>query len=325
MDMIMNRRIFFFTFTLLVLTASLLGACLPTGKPSSPLATQPAPAVTPTQIALVDGLGRTVRMEAPAKRVVSLAPSNTEILFALGAGSQVVGRDDFSDYPTEAKKLPSVGGSMSKYDLEAIANLKPDLVLAAGINTPDQVKALENLGLTVYYLPNPSDFNGLFNNILAVARLVGRDQAGEELKASLETRVAKVQAQVARSQERPLVYYELDGSDPTKPWTAGPQSFIDLIIRTAGGRNVGADLSSAWAQISQEELVKADPDFILLGDGAYGVTPESVAKRPGWENLKAVKDGHVMLVDDNLFSRPTPRNVDALEMLAKWLHPDLIQ
>ena len=128
-----------------------------------------SPAPTPVAITLTDGLNRAVTLHGSAQRIVSLAPSNTELLYEVGAGAQVIGRDDFSDFPAEVKSLAAVGGSMGKYNLDAIAALKPDLVLAAQINTPEQVKSLEGLGLTVFYLNNPSHLVDLYQNLQIAA------------------------------------------------------------------------------------------------------------------------------------------------------------
>jgi iron complex transport system substrate-binding protein len=290
-------------------------------------ATQPAATVAAASgsITVTDGLNRTVTLAAPATKVVSLAASNTEILYEIGAGPLVVGRDEFSDYPAEAKNLPSVGGSMGKYDLEAIANLKPDLVLAAGINTPDQVKSLEDLKLTVFYLANPTDINGLYTNLQMVAKLVGKDAEAATLIDSLKKRYAAVVTAVSAATSKPKVYYELDATDPTKPYTAGPGSFVDQLITAAGGQNIGGSMKDAWAQISQEQIISLNPDVILLGDAAYGTTPDSVAKRPGWDALAAVKNNQVFAFDDNLVSRPDARMIDGLEAMAKLIHPDLFK
>jgi iron complex transport system substrate-binding protein len=268
---------------------------------------------------------RTVTLAGPAQRVVSLAPNLSETLFAIGAGSQVVGRDEFSDYPAEVKSLPSVGGSMGKLNPEAIVNLKPDLVLAADINTAEQVQSLEKLGLTVYMLPNPTTMDGIYQNLQTVAELTGRQAEAATLVASLKGRVAAVDSKIAAVTERPLVYYELDATDPNAPYTAGPGSFVDQLIQEAGGQNVGSDLKDQWAQISIEQLLVKDPDIIILGDFAYGVTVEQLSQRAGWTSLKAMKDGKIFNIDDNTVSRPGPRLVDGLETLAKLFHPDLFQ
>ncbi len=281
---------------------------------------------TPQQaITLTDGLGRSVTLAQPAQRVISLAASNTEMLFALGAGGQVIARDSFSDYPQAALALPDIGGGFGDYDLERIAALKPDLVLAAQLNTPAQVQALQDLGLTVYYLANPNDLEDMFAMLTTVATLTGHQSEAETLVKDLRARVKLVEQALASADDRPLVYYELDASDPAKPFTPGKGTFYSAIIAAAGGLNLGEELDAQWAQIGLETLLVRDPQFILLGDALWGVTAESVAARSGWDQLTAVKEGRVLPVDDNLLSRPGPRQVDGLEVLARLIHPELFK
>jgi len=301
-----------------------LSACGPAALPPAPTPLSVASA-TPASIRLTDGLGRTVVLSHPAQRIVSMAPSNTEILFAIGAGAQVAGRDMFSDYPEAAKSLPDIGGSMGQFSMEQIVALKPDLVLAAELNTPEQVQAMEQLGLTVYYLKNPTNLEGLYTNLETVGLLSGQDAKAAALAQSLKARVAAVDARIATVTNKPSVFYELDSTDPAKPYTAGPGSYVDLLIARAGGTNVGAALKGQWAQMSLEQLVVANPHFILLGDAAYGATPASLNTRPGWETLSAIRQARVLVFDDNTVSRPGPRLVDGLEALAKILHPELFK
>jgi iron complex transport system substrate-binding protein len=296
----------------------ILSAC---GTAATPLPT-PTQVPTPEPLVFTDGLGRTVTLAQPAQRIVSLAPSNTEILYSVGAGGQAVGRDEFSNYPAESASLPTIGGSFGGYNSEAIVNLKPDLVLAAEINTPEQVKTLEDLGLTVYYLSNPKDMEGMYQNLKLVARMTGHEAEANTLVETLKGRVATVEEKLASVTDKPSVFYELDSSDPNAPYTTGPGTFMDLLISMAGGTNVGSALNSPWAQISLEELVVQNPDLIVLGDSNYGVTAEAVADRAGWADLKAVKDGQVYPFNDDLVSRPTARMVDGLEELAKLIHPE---
>lgn len=295
----------------------------PTATPIPPTATPIPPTPTPTPIVLKDGLGNTITFKAPPKRIVSLAPSITESLFAIGAGSQVVARDDNSKYPPEAAKLPSVGSTWNKPPLEAILAQKPDLVIVAAITPKDQVKQMQDAGLTVFWQANPKDFNGLYQNLRDLAKLTGHEKEAEKLIAQLQERVKAVEDALKDVKEEPLVFYELDATDPANPWTTGPNTFISNTIKMAKGRNVGDVLKKPWAQISAEELVKQNPDIILLADAPYGVTPESVAKRPGWGAIKAVKDGKVYPFDPKLLSVPGPRLVDGLETLAVMLHPDV--
>ena len=288
------------------------------------LLTACAPQATPTIAALTDGLGREVSLNGPAQRVISLAPSNTEILFAIGAGPQVVGRDQLSDYPAEVAEVTDIGSAFEALNTELIVSLKPDLVLAAEINTPEQVKQLEDLGLTVYYLKNPTTLEEMYGNLEIVAQLTGHTNEAAILIESLKTRVTTVDEKIAPISSRPGVFYELDATDPAKPYTAGKGTFITLLIDRAGGHNIASDIDG-YPQLSLEQVVAADPAFIILGDARYGVTPESIAQRPGWKNLSAVKNGNVIPFNDDLASRPGPRLVDALEELAKLLRPELFQ
>ncbi len=295
-------------------------------QPPAPTATMAATATAaPAPINLTDGLSRTIELAAPAQRIISLAPSNTEILFALGAGQQVVGRDALSDYPAETTAVVSIGSLLDKLNTEAIVALKPDLILAAEINSPEQVKALEDLKLTVYWLPNPKKFEDLYTNLETVGKMTGQSAEATKLIDSLKARYDAVIKTVSTAKNAPTVFYELDATDPTKPWTAGPNSFIDTMLTLAGGRNVGTALKDPFAQISSEELVAQNPDIIVLGDAAYGVTPDSLAQRAGWNALSAVKNKQIFTFDDNLISRPGPRLIDGLEQLAKLIHPELFK
>jgi iron complex transport system substrate-binding protein len=316
----------------LTLLIALLTACAPQATPTAaPVMTEPAvvteaPATEPAvSYTFTDGLGRDIQLDGPAQRVVSLAPSNTEILFAIGAGSQVVGRDEFSDYPEEAKSIGSIGGSMGQYSAEAIVALNPDLVLAAEINTPELVKQLEDLGLTVYYLKNPTTLEGMYDNLGIVASLTGHTDEANTLVESLKARVAAVDEKIAPLSSTIPVFYEIDASDASKPYTYGPGSFGDLLISRAGGSNVAGSLDNPYPQISLEQLVVANPSVIVLGDSMWGTTPESVKERAGWEGIAAVQSGQIYPFDDNLISRPGPRLVDGLEQLAKLLRPELFK
>lgn len=338
----MSRKL----LSVLMLITIMLSACAPAAAPApiAPAAPTAAPTMIPPTVAptslptiaptatpapapikLTDGLGRSIELAQPAQRIISIAPSNTEILFALGAGNQVVGREEMSDFPAAAKDVTSIGSVFQKINTEAIVALKPDLVLAAEINSPEQVKALEDLKLNVYYLPNPKTFDELYTNLETVGALTGRSAEAAKLNEALKARYDAVIKTLSAAKDAPTVFYEIDATDPTKPYTSGPGTFIDLVIGLAAGKNIGAELKGAFAQISSEELVKQNPNIIVLGDALYGVTADSVAQRPGWSALSAVKDKQVFPFDDNLISRPGPRLIDGLEQMAKLLHPELFK
>jgi iron complex transport system substrate-binding protein len=314
-------------FLALAAATLILVACGPAGAEPTVASVSGAPGATqaPAGIDITDGLGRRVTLAAPAQRIVSMAPSNTEILFAVDAGKQVVGRDEFSDYPAEAKSLPSIGGSMGQYSLEQIVALKPDLVLAGGINTPEQVKSIEDLKLKVFYLGNPTTLEEMYANLGIVARLTGHESESVTLIDSLKVRVRAVGEKIASSSAAPMVYYEIDATDPNKPYTAGKGTFIDLLITRAGGVNFGSKFETPYPQVSLEDLIVSNPAIILLGDSLYGTTAETLKQRPGWDALDAVKNDNIFPFDDNLVSRPGPRLVDGLEALAKIMHPELFK
>lgn len=299
-----------------------LAACSPVATP----VTIPTATAGSKVIQLIDGAGQTIILPSPAQKIVSLSPAITESLFALGAGDQVVGRDSFSDYPEQAKGIPEVGGGFGELNIEAILSQTPDLVLVSALTPPEQSKALQDAGLTVFTMGNPKDFDGLYGDLLTLATLSGHETEANQLIAGLKQRVANLQAKLAQVNQRPLVFYEIDATDPNAVWTAGPGSIIDTLITMAGGENLGAKLADEWVQISLEELIARNPDLILLGDAYWGgVTVESVQNRSGWQTLKAVQNDMVYPFDDNLISRPGPRLVDGLETLAQLLHPELAQ
>ena len=274
---------------------------------------------------IIDDLGNTIELNEFPKAIVSISPSTTEILYAIGAGDQVVGRDDFSIYPDAALDVQSIGGLWEGVPTESILALEPDLVIAAQIVSEENVQVLLDLGIPVYWQANPEDFDGLFENLLNVAELTGHTEETGTLVAELQTRVDAVMSKIADAKDAPSVFYELDATDPANPWTTGSGTFINYIITTAGGVNAAVALQGEYAQISSEELISANPEIILLADAPFGVTPESVAERPGWDGITAVQNGSIYPIDPNIMSVPGPRLVDALEETAKLVHPELFE
>ncbi len=321
---------FFFIFILIML----LGACSSKEKPTDKdvafgksTDTLDAPIVPEhVNLQIEDGLGRTITIAATPQRIISLAPSNTEYLFALGAGEQLVGRDSFSDYPEAANAITDIGGGWGELDIETILSLEPDLVLAADITAPEQIQALEKLGFTVFVVANPNNLSEMLETMRLIAQITGHTNETKTLITELSSRITAIEEKIAYAQTTPLVFYELDATDPNSPWTAGPGTFIETLITQAGGTNIGSTLEGAWAQISIEALLIENPDIIILGDFTWGgITPDAVAGRAGWETLSAVQNSQVFTIDDNLISRPSPRMVDGLEALANLIHPELFE
>jgi iron complex transport system substrate-binding protein len=297
----------------------------PTAAPSAtpaPTATA-APSATPAAISVPDGLGGTLTFAEAPKHIVSLAPSNAEVLFAIGAGSQMAAREDFTNFPAEAAKLPSVGGMAGPVSVEQIVSFKPDLVMVAPISAPELIKGLQDLKIPVMLLPNPKTLADMYANLVLVGKLTGHSKEAADLVTSLQAREKKILAVAAKASSKPTVFYELDGTDPAKPWTSGPGTFVDLLISLAGGKNIGASLQGEWAQLSQEALLVQNPDLIVLGDANFGMTADKIKARAGWDALKAVKEGKIVPFNDDLISRPGPRMLDGLEELVKAIHPEL--
>ncbi|MGD8455139.1 MAG: ABC transporter substrate-binding protein [Anaerolineales bacterium] len=321
------------TFLIFILLCLLIASCdantAPTGAatqpPTAPPTIEPIPTEKPEPLVFTDGKGRTVEIEGHASAIVTLGPSILEGLFAIGAGDQVVGREEYSIYPEEALEITNVGSLWGDLPSEAIVALEPDLVIASQLITDEQVSAIEDLGLTVYWLGNPNDFEGLYSNLTILAGLSGHEEEAETLIDSIKTRVAAVEDLIASTDERPTVFYELDATDLQNPYTTGAGTFIDTLISMAGGSNIGAVLEGDYAQMSSEEIIVQDPEIILLSDAPYGISPESIGERPGWEVISAVVNDKVFPFDPYLVSVPGPRMVDGLEEMAKLLHPELFE
>jgi iron complex transport system substrate-binding protein len=249
---------------------------------------------------------------------VSIGPSNTEFLFALLAGDRIVGVDDFSDEPSAAKTKEHVGGV--KVNLEKVVSLKPDLIVTVKFSD-GTVEALSQSSAAVLVV-DPQNAADVARTASLLGKAVGAD--GDRLAAEIQTKLDAVKAKTANA-PKPKVFHEIDASDLTKMYTVGPGSFVDDLIKLAGGTNIAASAKSQYPTISAEEVVRADPDVVVLADAAYGTTGTAVAARPGWSALSAVKNKRVHPVDGNLFSRPGPRLGTAAEEYAKLVHPELFK
>ena len=321
-------------FVLLMMSALCATACAPAAalqkvqeaeQALEPSSSEVAADAAPQALVFTDDLGNELRFAQYPQAIVSLSPSTTEILFAVGAGGQLVGRDEMSTYPAEALALESVGAMWGELPVESILAAEPDLVVVAQIISAETVAALQELGLQVYWQANPATFDDLYQNLRNLAALTGNADQVEALIADLQARVAAVETIVAEVDSTPSVFYELDATDPANPWTAGSGTFMDYIISLAGGSNVASMLEGDYAQISSEMLITANPQVIVLADAPFGVTPESVAQRAGWSAIAAVANNAVFPFDPETLSIPGPRLVDGLEAMARLLHPQLFE
>lgn len=282
----------FFTFL------TVLAACGPNEDPAPPA------------ITVTDDAGRTVALPAPARRVFSVIPSITETVAALDPGA-LVARTRFDRAP-EFAHLPSLGDGMSP-NLEALARLEPDLVISWSDVTERVADRAEALGIAVYRA-DVQTIGGLRSHLLRLGTLLGREERASLVTDSLDRALDRVAAAV-QGRDPVSVYYAVS-HDP--PQTTGPGTFIDEVVTLAGGRNIFADASRGWPLISVEAVLTRNPDVLVIPGRARGAVPWLEA--PGWRELKAVRNGRILLVDGDLFSRPGPRVAEAAEHLARFLH-----
>ncbi|HVM24056.1 MAG TPA: helical backbone metal receptor [Candidatus Limnocylindrales bacterium] len=322
---------------LLSLVLSLaVGACAAPEAASSPTAspagaaatTEPTPVPSPEAaypITLTDDAGRDVTIASEPQRIVSLAPSNTEIVCALDACDRLVGVTDFDDFPPEVADVAKVVIAAS-VDVELVVEAEPDLVLAAGNElTPTAViEQIDALGLPVLVL-YPETLDEVYAGIRLVGRALDRDDAADDVVASMEQRAEAV-VDAVDGVDRPLTLYEVYHAEGLT-YTAGEGSFLASLLELAGAEPLTGD---AQGLLGAEDLVEADPELILLGTASYDpsladaeAAAATVAERPGWGDLRAVRDGRVQpYLDDIVTTRPGPRIVEGLEALARAIHPD---
>ena len=270
----------------------------------------------------IDDMGREVSMARIPQRIVSHVPSITETLFALGLGERIVGVSNCCDYPEAAKLKPEVGNYFNP-SIERIVSLKPDLVLTDGHS--ESVKQLDSLGIT-YLVIDPQDIDGIFRDVELLGKVTGTEKEANKLVKDMKERTARIISMVEGT-PRVRVFYIIDATDLNNPWTAGPGSFIDYLITTAGGENVAAKAQSAWIQFSIEEVINSDPEIIILPTkhGTAFISPEVLKEHPAWQETTAVKQDKIFIIDEDPIVRSGPRIVQGLEEMARIIHPELFE
>ena len=275
-------------------------------------------------LAVTDDLGRNVTVSSEPQSIISLAPSNTEILFALRLGDRVMAVSGYCNYPLEAQNKIKIGG-FSTINIEKVVSLRPDFVLATGGVQEAVVEELERLGLTVIAL-NAKSIEEVFENIRLVGKAVGQLEAARELTTKLEQRTKAVtdKAKDLPDSQRPRVFYEVQ-DEPLM--TAGPGTFIDDLIHLAGGVNIASDAAAKYPVYNLETLIERNPEVIIIsvGHGSIAASVEAVKSRKRWQIIDAVKNNRVYGINADLVSRPGPRIVDGIEEMARFIHPDLFK
>jgi iron complex transport system substrate-binding protein len=277
-------------------------------------------AVAPARAGTVaDMLGRPVAIPDGPMRVVSLAPSLTEIVFALGRGDWLVGVTDFCDYPPEARSKPRIGGPMTP-DLERVVRLRPDLVLATADGNPRETLAqFARLHIPVFAV-KPEGYAGILGSAEAVGRALRAEREAAALVQDIQGRVAAIRRAVA-GRPRPRVLY-LVWADPLI--AAGPATYIHDLMEMAGGENVVRERSVPYPRLSWEEVVGAAPEVILVASHRDGPDRPSIGEAwRGWQSVPAVRSGRIMAVPGDTIHRPGPRVVEGVERLARAIHPEV--
>lgn len=270
-----------------------------------------------------DDSGRVITIDKTPERLISHVPGITEILFALGLGGKVVGVSTYCDYPPEAQLKAKVGGFWNP-TIENIVALSPDLVFTMGSNKP-LMTALDALKIT-YIVLQPKDIEGVLRDIELVGKVTNTAETAEKLIRDMQERILHVADRV-KGARRPKVFYIIEAENLNSPWTAGPGSFIDSLISTAGGENIGAKAQAPWSQFSIEEIVNSDPDIIIIPTkhGTAFTAPEAFKEHPIWQKITAVRLGRIFTIDDDLTSRYGPRIALGLEEMARIIHPELFK
>ncbi|HBG44074.1 MAG TPA: cobalamin-binding protein [Firmicutes bacterium] len=262
-------------------------------------------------ITMKDDLGRSVTINAQPQRIISLTPSVTEMLFALGVGPRVVGVTNYCNYPAEALAVAKIGDT--NLNFERILELQPDLIIGVGSMQAEDINKLISLGQKVFVIEAVKMVD-VPRQMRILGRILGNATVGENLAAKFESRVAAVQKKVSQQKARPRVFIEI-WNEPLM--TAGPNTFMDELIVLAGGSNIAGNSPNPWPQFSMETVIERDPEVIILT--CYN--KEEALSRKAWAGTSAIKNARVYEVNPDIYSRPAPRLVDALEEMYSLLHP----
>jgi iron complex transport system substrate-binding protein len=311
-----------------IVVASLATACGGSSSKSTPTTTANA-AATPTTAAAFPASvqrsdGKTLTLDAPPKRIVSLSPGATEVIYAIGAQGELAAVDKDANYPDAAAAFPT---KVDAYEpnVETIRALDPDLVIIAS-DSNGIVAKLDELKVPVLYVDIDTDVrtvDDVLKQIDVIGKVTGQSATASQLVTTLRARIDKVTSALqSLPAESPIsVYHELDSTF----YSVSDGTFIGDVYRILKMKNIAGNGPTTYPQLTQEAIIGANPQVIVLADEAYGTTIDSVKARPGWSAIDAVKNDRIFAIDPDIISRPGPRIVDALEQLAKDVYPDRIQ
>jgi iron complex transport system substrate-binding protein len=275
------------------------------------------PVPVPAGRRFVDMRGRELYLRSVPRRIVSLAPSNTEIVFALGKGDSLVGVTNQCDYPKEARAIKKVG-DFNAPDIELILSCNPDIILAGNAIPDKALHFLQGAGLTVA-VTEAFRLDGIFQSIGELGDMLGVPGRAEKLTARMREKIDSIHTRVEK--QKPVSCYYMISFGKQGNWTVGPGSFVDELIALAGGYNIAHTLPGPWVNMDIELLLAADPEVIIAGGSAGDV--RQLSQLPLYNRLRAVRQGSVFVLDESLITRPGPRITQGLELLARTLHPEV--
>ena len=271
---------------------------------------------------VTDDRGIDITFDEVPETIVSLQPSNTEILFSLGVGDKIVGATDYDNYPEEALDIERVSDSYNTINGERIIELQPDVVVAYTMGDPLPIEQLESAGLKVFVINSATSFDDVYSDIIQLSQVMQVEDKGEEVVEEIKDQVAAVQEKTATLSDKKKVYFEISPSPDI--WSAGKGTFQQQILEIAGVENVFAD-QEGWFNVSEESVITEDPQVILTTVNYNEDPVAEILGRTGWDKMQAIVNKEVYFVDSDILSRPGTRIGEAVELIAETVYPELFK
>ncbi len=271
--------------------------------------------------AVTDDLDKELTFEEVPATVVSLIPSNTEILYAIGAGDKLVGATDYDNYPAEATEVERVSDSVT-FNAERIIEMEPDVVIGYSTGAPTGYEDLEAAGIQVFVIESAESFEDVYGDIEQISTVMGLEDKGEELIASIQEQIEGVQEKVESTEEKKQMYLEISPSPEI--YTTGQNTFQQEILNHAHVENLFGDMEG-WPQISEEEVIQRNPGIIATTVSYVENPIDEIKAREGWSDIEAIKNDEVFFLDSDITSRPGPRIGEAVELVAKTVYPEAFE
>ncbi len=315
------KKVFKFQWLSVLLLALILAGCGTAEDTKNKDASQDTQHTEKTSYKVTDDRGVEIEFNEVPKTVVSLQPSNTEILFALGVGDKIVGATEYDTYPEEAQKIERVSDT-TNFNSERILALKPDVVIAYTIGDKDALKPLEDAGIKVFVIQSATTFDDVYGDIEQIAAVMDVADKANKLNEEIKAKIAEVQTKVKDVKTPKNVYLEV--SPKPDIYTAGSSTFQQEILEAANVNNVFSELNS-WAQVSEEDVIAKNPDVILTTVNYTEDPIGEILARDGWNTVTAIQNKAVLSLDTDISNRPGPRIGEAVEIVAKAVYPELFK